>query len=100
MKAKTPKEDPATKSAREAEQRRADAAFLEGAQGNLDEETRRRIRRFGARGAAARIIGGVGGAAGSGSTSGSGDGWSSGGDFMPGGGGGFGGGGRNQNQVL
>lgn len=52
MKTKTPKdagEDPAIKSAREREERRADSAFLENAKGVLDEQTRDRIRRFGVR---------------------------------------------------
>lgn len=83
MKAKTPKEDPATKSAREAEQRRADAAFVDNAQGLLDDETRRRIRRFGARGSAARVIGGVGGGSGSSGTGGGGAGGGGGGSFCP-----------------
>lgn len=84
MKAKTPKEDPATKSAREAEQRRADAAFVDNAQGVLDDETRRRIRRFGARGSAARVVGGVGGTSGGSGGGGSGAvGVVSGGGFCP-----------------
>lgn len=52
MKVKTPKEDPRIKSARESEERRADAAFIENTGQLLDEETRRRIRKFGSRGGA------------------------------------------------
>lgn len=67
MKTKTPKEDPRIKSAREAEERRADASFIENTGQILDEETRKRIRRFGSRGAAVQAAGagarGGGGAA-------------------------------------
>lgn len=95
MKAKAPKEDPTIKAAREREERRADAAYVEGAAALLDEETRRRIRRFGARTNAARVggvTGGVGGGIGGGGGSvGSGAGGSIGGGG--GGGSGFGGGG-------
>lgn len=76
MKVKTPKEDPAAKTAREREQARADAAFIENSQELLDEETRRRVRRFGVRGRAAR---GGGAVAGSGGVAGGG------GSFDPGG---------------
>lgn len=86
MKTKTPKEDPTIKSAREREERRADAAYLENAAALLDEETRRRIRRFGARANASRV-GGVTGGIGGGSV-GSGAGGSIGGGFTSGGGGG------------
>lgn len=75
MKVKTPKEDPSIKSARDREERRADAAFIENTSGLLDDETRKRIRRFGKRSGAARAVaGGVTGASGStsGSTGGSG----------------------------
>lgn len=92
MKTKTvaaAKEDPSIKAARDREERRADAAFLDGAKGLLDEETRRKIRKFGSRPAArAAAAAGSGAAAGAGSGSGSGS-------FDPGafGGGRFGGGG-------
>lgn len=102
MKAKTPKEDPATKSAREAEQRRADAAFVDNAQGILDDETRRRIRRFGARGGAVRAIGGVGGVGGASGGSG-GSGFGGGGSAEMGSGASGGGGkigGNYQQQVV
>ncbi|MCA3700819.1 MAG: hypothetical protein IOB84_13685 [Brevundimonas sp.] len=65
MKVKTPKEDPAAKSAREREERRADAAFIENTSNLLSEEERRRVRRFGRRQAAVRVAGQAG-AAGSG----------------------------------
>ena len=86
MKTKAPKEDPTIKAAREREERRADAAYVENAAGLLDEETRRRIRRFGARANAARVGGVTGGVSGGGSV-----GAGAGGSL--GGGGGFGGGG-------
>lgn len=67
MKTKAPKEDPRIKSAREAEERRADAAFIENTGELLDDETRRRIRKFGARGGGAvSVSGGGGGSVGSG----------------------------------
>lgn len=97
MKVKTPKEDPAIKSAREREERRADQAFVENAQGVLDDETRKKIRRFGARGRVARVAGtGAGGGTGTGTGSG-------GGSYDPGSGGssvggGFGGGGFGGSQ--
>ena len=81
MKVKTPKEDPAAKTAREREQARADAAFIENSQEVLDEETRRRIRRFGVRGRAAGIA--------TGAVSGGGSGSGGGGSFDPGAGGGY-----------
>lgn len=88
MKVKTPKEDPRIKSAREAEERRADAAFIENTGQLLDDETRRRIRKFGTRGSGpARVISGGGGSGGGGAPGGGGSG---GGGF---GGGGYGGGG-------
>lgn len=43
------KEDPAVTAAREREQARADASFINNTQGLLDEETRKRARRFGQR---------------------------------------------------
>lgn len=43
------KEDPTVTAAREREQARADASFISNTQGLLDEETRRRARRFGQR---------------------------------------------------
>lgn len=64
MKVKAPKgpvEDPKIKSAREAAERRADASFIEDTGVLLDEETRRRIRRFGNRATAARAGGNPGG---------------------------------------
>lgn len=68
-KVKLPPEDPAIKAARDAEQRRADSAFQANAGEVLDEETRKRIRRFGARvGPLAAIVAGGG----SGSSSGGG----------------------------
>lgn len=84
MKTKAPKEDPSIKAARDREERRADAAFVEGAQGLLDEETRRRIRRFGKRNAASRAPGGAAGGGGGGSVGGG-----AGGALSGGGGGGF-----------
>lgn len=68
MKTKAPKEDPRIKSAREAEERRADASFIENTGELLDDETRRRIRKFGARGGGAVSVsgGGGGGSVGSG----------------------------------
>lgn len=83
MKTKAPKEDPAVVAAREREERRADAAYIEGTANLLDEETRRRIRRFGRRGAASRAVagGGFGGGAG-------GVGGTAGGSYDPGVGGG------------
>lgn len=93
MKVKTPKEDPRIKSAREAEERRADAAFIETNAALLDEETRKRIRRVGSRtrGRAAATGGGTtvtGGAGGSG------------GSFDPGGGSYAGGGGGRSTGDL
>lgn len=77
MKTKTPKEDPRIKSAREAEERRADASFIENTGELLDDETRRRIRKFGARGGAVRVVapgvGGGGVTGGAGGSGGSGD---------------------------
>lgn len=84
MKVKTPKEDPRIKSAREAAERRADAAFIENTGQILDEETRKRIRRFGNRGSAVRAVAGGGGSPGGGS---------GGGSYDPGAGGGVSGGG-------
>jgi hypothetical protein len=52
VKVKTPvaaKEDPAVTAAREREQARADAAFIGNTQGLLDDENRKRGRRFGRR---------------------------------------------------
>lgn len=103
MKTKAPKEDPSIKAARDREERRADAAFVEGAQGLLDEETRRRIRRFGRRNTASRPGTGGGGVGGGGSVGGGAGGGTAGGGFIGGGGGGFGGGGSggsNQNQQV
>jgi len=101
VKVKTPKEDPTIKSAREREERRADASFVENTSGLLDDETRKRIRRFGQRGGAVKAPGG--GATGGGSGGGAG-GSSGGGSFDPGvgGGGGFNGGnsGGNQSQQV
>jgi hypothetical protein len=57
---KAPKEDPRIKSAREAEERRADAAFLETNAALLDEEMRRRIRRVGSRSRARAAARGAG----------------------------------------
>ncbi len=79
MKVKTPKEDPRIKSARESEERRADAAFIENTGQILDEETRKRIRRFGSRGSAAQVVAGGGGGVGGGGAG------SSGGSYDPGG---------------
>lgn len=89
MKTKTPKEDPSIKAARDREERRTDAAFVENAAANLDEETRRRIRRFGSRAAVAR---GAGRPAGTPSAGGGSNSSSGGGSFDPGAGGGIGGG--------
>lgn len=72
MKTKAPKEDPRIKSAREAEERRADASFIENTGELLDDETRRRIRRFGARGGAVRVAG-TSGTTSTGGSGGSGD---------------------------
>jgi hypothetical protein len=72
VKTKTPKEDPKIKSAREAAERRADASFIEDTGQILDEETRRRIRKFGNRSTAARIGGGAGGGRGGGNGGGGG----------------------------
>ena len=75
MKVKAPKntEDPEAKAAREREQARADAAFVENTQELLDDETRRRVRRLGRRAALAGVSpgggGGVGGMGGRGSFS-------------------------------
>lgn len=69
MKVKAPKgpvEDPKIKSAREAAERRADASFIEDTGQLLDEETRKRIRRFGNRAAAVRGGGNPGGGGGRG----------------------------------
>lgn len=63
MRPKTPKEDPRIKSAREAAERRADASFIADTGELLDEETRRRIRKFGNRATAARTGAGAGGGA-------------------------------------
>jgi hypothetical protein len=52
MKTKQPKEDPRLKSLREAAERRADADYTENTGALLDDETRQRIRKFGARGGA------------------------------------------------
>lgn len=51
MKVKTdaPKEDPAVTAARERETARADAAYINNTQTLLDDETRKRARRFGQR---------------------------------------------------
>lgn len=89
MRPKTPKEDPRIKSAREAEERRADAAFIEENRELLDEEMRRRIRRVGSRSRARAAAPGagdprVGGPGGPGA----------GGSYDPGGGQTGGGGGR------
>lgn len=81
MKVKTPKEDPSIKAARDREERRADAAFIENTSSLLDEETRKRIRRFGTRGGAVRVSGGGGG----GGRGGGGAGGSGGGSYDPGG---------------
>ncbi|WGM47658.1 hypothetical protein KOAAANKH_02540 [Brevundimonas sp. NIBR10] len=88
MKVKTPKEDPRIASARDREERRADAAFVENASGILDDETRKRIRRFGKRGGSVRATA-TGASA---STGGSGASSSGGGSFDPGAFGGVGGG--------
>lgn len=61
MKVKAPKEDPRIKSAREAEERRVDAAFIENTSMLLDEKGRKRVRRFGRRGLAAGVPGAGGG---------------------------------------
>lgn len=101
MKTKAPKEDPTIKAAREREERRADAAYVENAAGLLDEETRRRIRRFGARANAARVggvTGGIGGGGSVGAGAGGGTGGAGGGGF--GGGGGRGGGGSEQAVLV
>jgi len=102
VKTKAPKEDPTIKAAREREERRADAAYLENAAANLDEETRRRLRRFGARTNAARVGGVTGGIGGGGSVgAGAGGGMGGGGGGGSGwGNGGIGGGGGNQQQVM
>lgn len=73
MKTKAPKEDPRIKSARDAEERRADASFIESAGQVLDDETRRRIRKFGARGNAVRVVASGSAASGGGGSGGSGD---------------------------
>ena len=51
MKVKTdaPKEDPAVTAARERETARADAAYINNTQTLLNDETRKRARRFGQR---------------------------------------------------
>ncbi|MGN6063833.1 hypothetical protein [Brevundimonas diminuta] len=100
MKTKAPKEDPTIKAARDREERRADAAYVEGAAALLDEETRRRIRRFGARANAARVggvTGGIGGGGSVGAGAGGGTGIGGGGGF---GGGGGGGGGISERPTL
>lgn len=84
MKVKTPKEDPRIKSARESEERRADAAFIENTGQLLDEETRRRIRKFGNRNSARAAVR----ASGAGTTTGMGGSAASGGGIGSGGGGG------------
>lgn len=86
MKVKTPKEDPRIASARDREERRADAAFVENASGILDDETRKRIRRFGKRGGAVRATATGATASAGGASS------STGGSFDPGAYGGIGGG--------
>ncbi len=70
MKVKAPKEDPTAKSARDREERRADAAFIENTSGLLDEEQRKRVRRFGRRGGAVRVASAGGAAGGSGASAG------------------------------
>lgn len=80
MKVKTPKEDPRIKSAREAEERRADAAFIANTSELLDESTRRKIRRVGSRTRARAAANAVGGGAGAGGGSGG----SGGGSYDPG----------------
>lgn len=96
VRAKAPKEDPTAKATREREQARADAAYIENAQGLVDDETRRRLRRLGRRTSLRGVSpgGGLGGAGGIGG---------GGGSFMPigsAGGGGFpgrtGGGGNSE----
>ncbi|MFN4287558.1 MAG: hypothetical protein ACK4E3_03575 [Brevundimonas sp.] len=84
MKVKTPKgtEDPEARAARQREQARVDAAVLETTQENLDDETRRRLRRLGRRQALAGVSPGRPGLGGGGS----------GGGFIPIGGGVGGGG--------
>lgn len=87
VKVKAPKEDPSAKAAREREQARADSAYVDNAQGILDEETRRRVRRLGRRASLAGVSpgGGAGGGSfvpiGSGLAGGGGSG--AGGGFCP-----------------
>lgn len=49
VKQTTAQEDPTITAAREREQQRADAAYISNTQGLLDNQTRRRNRRFGRR---------------------------------------------------
>lgn len=94
MKTKAPKptpEDPAIKSARDREERRADAAFIENTTGLLDEEQRKRVRRFGKRATAARATTGASPSSGGQSSGASSGGSSGGGSFDPGAYGGGGG---------
>lgn len=98
MKVKTPKEDPRIKSAREAEERRADSAFIENTGQLLDEATRKKIRRVGQRGRMRVAAAGAAGAGAAAGGAGAGAGSSGGGSFDPGASGaisgGSGGGGR------
>lgn len=103
MKAKAPKEDPSIKAARDREERRADAAFVENAAALLDEETRRRIRRFGRRNVAARPAGTGGGVSAGGGSVGAGAGGGTGGSGIGGigdGGNAGGGGGRDMAVMV
>lgn len=69
MKVKAPKEDPTIKGAREREERRADAAVIENTSNLLDDETRRKIRKYGKRaGRATTATGGGSGGSGGGGT--------------------------------
>lgn len=88
VKVKAPKEDPAAKAAREREQARADSAYVDNAQGILDEETRRRVRRLGRRASLAGVSPGGSGGGGSfvpigSGLAGGGFGGASGGGFCP-----------------
>lgn len=101
MKVKPPAETPEEKAARAArlkEERRADAAFTETTQDLLDDETRKRVRRLGAR---ARMAGAAGAAGFSAGVANVAAGYGGSGSYAPPAGGGYGGGGGGKfNDVL
>lgn len=74
MKVKAPKEDPKLKSARESEERRSDAAFIENTSALLDEATRKNVRRNGTRGLRRPVVVTVGSGGGRGAGGGTGGG--------------------------